>query len=145
MTTSTDEILQSESSDYVKFIVNVNYTCPCAVYHTRWFSKWRSPWNYEVGSADGGDDGDCYVDFEHPDSDGSFDFHFHVRMNTNTWDNTFLWQLKISWNFHRLCLLILYALTKCVYKKHHTYQNTVFFFKRSYFILLKMYVYVLKF
>ena len=30
-------------------------------------------WNYEVGSADGGDDGDD-VDFEHPDSDGSFDF-----------------------------------------------------------------------
>ena len=29
-------------------------------------------WNYDVGSADG-DDGDN-VDFEHPDSDGSFDF-----------------------------------------------------------------------
>ena len=26
-----------------------------------------------MGSADGGDDGDD-VDFEHPDSDGSFDF-----------------------------------------------------------------------
>ena len=30
-------------------------------------------WNYEVGSAGWGDDGDD-VDFEHPDSDGSFDF-----------------------------------------------------------------------
>ena len=30
-------------------------------------------WNYQVGSADGGDDGDD-VDFEHTDGDGSFDF-----------------------------------------------------------------------
>ena len=30
MTPSTDEILQSESSDCVEFIVNVNYTCPYA-------------------------------------------------------------------------------------------------------------------
>ena len=30
-------------------------------------------WNYKVGSADGGNDGDD-VDFEHLDSNGSFDF-----------------------------------------------------------------------
>ena len=30
-------------------------------------------WNYDMGSADGDDDGDD-VDFEYPASDGSFDF-----------------------------------------------------------------------
>ena len=77
---NTDEILRFKSSDCVKFIVNVNYTCPYTVYHTHWFFKWQPPfsWNYEVGSADEGDDGDD-VDFEHPDSDGSLDFQGKKR------------------------------------------------------------------
>ena len=68
----------------IVFIVNVNYTCGL---HTRCkkmaasmklttndvqrtlFSR-----NYDTGSADGDDDDGDDVDFEHPASDGSFDF-----------------------------------------------------------------------
>ena len=35
-------------------------------------------WNYDVGSADGDDDGDN-VDFQHPDIDRSFDFQGKKR------------------------------------------------------------------
>ena len=77
----------SDTRAPIVFIVNVNYTCAL---HTRTHPLYlkmagsmklatqdaqRMPFsqNHDVGSADGDDDGDD-VDFEHPDSDGSFDF-----------------------------------------------------------------------
>ena len=83
---STDEILRSESSDCVKLLLTlITYVPMRFTTHIDFkngglhgtHNKMRNTlfsWNYEVGSADGGDDGDD-VDFEHPDSDGSFDFH----------------------------------------------------------------------
>ena len=70
----------SDPRALIVFIVNVNYTCSLHTLYLKMAASIKLTTkdaqrtlfsrNYDVGSADGDDD----VDFEHPASDGSFDF-----------------------------------------------------------------------